>query len=396
MINDRLERVGDYPFDRLRALLNPIAPKSNLSPMVLSIGEPQHKAPDMLARVVHETAALWGKYPPMKGTPEYRAAVVAWLGRRYRLPAGMVDPERHVLPVSGTREALFLIALAAIPEKKHGAKPVALMPNPFYQVYAGAAVLSGAEPHFLPAVPDNGFMPDLADVPADVLERTALAYLCSPANPQGAVASLDRLKTAIALARKHDFLLVADECYSEIYDGSPPPGALEACAAMGGALDHVMVFQSLSKRSSAPGLRSGFVAGDAGMIKSFGRVREYGGVAPPLPLLAAATALWGDEAHVDQNRALYRQKFDMAEQALGGRLGFYRPAGGFYLWLDVGDGEQAAAALWREAAVRVMPGAYLARAGGDGVNPGNGYIRCALVHELDATAEAIERISRVL
>ena len=396
MMNDRLERVGDYPFDRLRALLNPIAPNSNLSPMVLSIGEPQHNAPDILARVVHENAALWGKYPPMKGTPEFRAAVAAWLNRRYRLPAGMVDPERHVLPVSGTREALFLIALAAIPEKKNGGTPVALMPNPFYQVYAGAAVLSGAEPHFLPAVPDNGFMPDLADVPADVLERTALAYVCSPANPQGAVASLDRLKTAITLARRHDFLLVADECYSEIYDGAPPPGALEACAALGGAVDHVMVFQSLSKRSSAPGLRSGFVAGDAAMIKSFGRVREYGGVAPPLPLLAAATALWRDETHVAENRALYRQKFDIAEQALGGRLGFYRPAGGFYLWLDVGDGEKAAAALWRQAAVRVMPGAYLARAGTDGVNPGNRYIRCALVHALAATAEAIERISRVL
>jgi len=396
MMNDRLERVGDYPFDRLRALLNPIAPNSNLSPMVLSIGEPQHKAPEMLARVVHENAALWGKYPPMKGTPEFRAAVVAWLNRRYSLPAGMVDPERHVLPVSGTREALFLIALAAIPEKKNGRTPVALMPNPFYQVYAGAAVLSGAEPVFLPAVPDNGFMPDLAAVPADVLERTALAYVCSPANPQGAVASMERLKTAITLARKHDFLLVADECYSEIYDGAPPPGALEACAALGGAVDHVMVFQSLSKRSSAPGLRSGFVAGDAAMIKSFGRVREYGGVAPPLPLLAAATALWGDETHVQENRALYRQKFDLAERALGGRLGFYRPAGGFYLWLDVGNGEKAAAALWRQAAVRVMPGAYLARAGVDGVNPGNGYIRCALVHELDATAEAIERISRVL
>jgi len=396
MINDRLERVGDYPFDRLRALLNPIAPKSNLAPMVLSIGEPQHKAPEFLARVVQDNAALWGKYPPMKGSPEFRAAVVAWANRRYRLPDGMVDPERHVLPVSGTREALFLIALAAIPEKKNGRTPVALMPNPFYQVYAGAAVLSGAEPVFLPAVPDNGFMPDFAQVPADVLDRTALAYLCSPANPQGAVASRDRLESAIGLARKHDFLLVADECYSEIYDSTPPPGALEACAAMGGATDHVMVFQSLSKRSSAPGLRSGFVAGDEALIKSFGRVREYGGVAPPLPLLAAATALWSDEAHVAENRALYRKKFDLAAEALNGRLGFYRPAGGFYLWLDVGDGEKAAAALWREAAVRVMPGAYLARPGADGVNPGNRYIRCALVHELDATAEAIERISRVL
>lgn len=396
MTNDRLERIGDYPFDRLRALLNPIAPKSNLEPLVLSIGEPQHKAPEMLARVVAENAALWGKYPPMKGTLEFRAAVAGWLNRRYRLPPGMVDPERHVLPVSGTREALFLIALAAVPEAKRGQRPVALMPNPFYQVYAGAAVLAGAEPVFMPAVAGNGFMPDLAAVPPDVLERTALAYFCSPANPQGAVASRDRLRTAIEAARRHDFLLVADECYSEIYDADPPPGALEACAALGGAIDHVLVFQSLSKRSSAPGLRSGFVAGDESLIKSFGRVREYGGVAPPLPLLAAATALWGDEAHVAENRALYRKKFDLAEQALQGRLGFYRPAGGFYLWLDVGDGEKAAAALWREAAVRVMPGGYLAREGADGVNPGAAYIRCALVHDVDTTAAAIERISRVL
>lgn len=396
MINDRLMRIDDYPFDRLRALLNPIAPKTDMAPIALSIGEPQHEAPAILHQTVAANAALWGKYPPLKGTPEFRAAVVAWLERRYGLASGMLDPERHVLPVSGTREALFLVALAAIPETKAGQRPVVLMPNPFYQVYIGAAVLAGAEPVLLAAVKENGFVPALDAVPADVLSRTALAYLCSPANPQGAVADRAKLAAAVRRARAHDFLLVADECYSEIYDADPPPGAMEACATLGGELDHVLVFQSLSKRSSAPGLRSGFVAGDAEVIRAFGRVRDYGGVAPPLPLLAAATALWRDEAHVETNRALYRRKFDLAERHLGGRLGFYRPAGGFYLWLEVGDGEAAAAKLWRDAALRVMPGAYLARNDASGRNPGAPYVRCALVHDLATTEDALTRIARVL
>jgi N-succinyldiaminopimelate aminotransferase len=270
------------------------------------------------------------------------------------------------------------------------------MPNPFYQVYLGAAVIAGGEPILVPATREVGFLPDFPSVDSTVLDRCALAYYCSPANPQGAIAPLETLVALVRLARAHDFVIVFDECYSEIYEDAPPPGGIEACAAIGGGLDNVLVFNSLSKRSSAPGLRSGFVAGDARLIKRFTRLRDYGGAAPPLPLLAAATALWRDEAHVDDNRALYRKKFAMAADALEGRCGFYRPDGGFYLWLDVGDGEKAATSLWREAGVRVMPGAYLARADASGVNPGDRYIRVALVHDLETTERALSRMSAVL
>ncbi len=398
MFNDRLERVGDYPFDRLRALLDPIEPAAGIEPISLALGEPQHPTPDLIRTTVEENASFWGKYPPMKGTPDARAAIAAWLTRRYGLPDGMVDDERNIVPVSGTREALFLIALAAIPDNIAGETPVVLMPNPFYQVYAGAAVLSGAEPIFLPAGPETGFLPDLTAVEPEILDRTALAYYCSPANPQGAIADLETLKSVILLARRHDFLLVSDECYSEIYDRdvSPPTGAAEACAALGGSLENVAIFNSLSKRSSAPGLRAGFVAGGASLIQKFTRLRDYGGAPPPLPLLAAAAALWRDESHVEQSRELYRRKYDIAEKHLEGRLGFYRAPGGFYLWLDVGDGEEAARILWRDAAIRVIPGGYLARTDQDGRNPGQRYIRCALVHDLEITELALERLSRAL
>ena len=396
MVNDRIARIGDYPFDRLRALLDPLTPRAGDAPLSLALGEPQHAPPELLSRIVSENADLWGRYPPMLGTPKFRAAVADWLGRRYGLPPGMVNPERHVLPVSGTREGLFMAAFVAVPEQRGGEQPAVLMPNPFYQVYVGAAALAGAEPVYVPATRDTGFLPDFASLAPDLLRRTAMAYYCSPANPQGTVADMDTLKRLIELAREYDFVLVADECYSEIYDHVPPTGMFEACAALGGGLDNVLMFQSLSKRSSAPGLRSGFAAGDASLIAVFKRVRDYGGAPPPLPLLAAATALWQDEAHVEANRALYRQKFDLAEERLGGRFGFYRPPGGFYLWLDVGDGEAAAASLWRDAALRVIPGAYLARTDADGTNPGAAYIRAAMVHDLDTTADALERLNRTL
>ena len=398
MFNERLERVGDYSFDRLRGLLGPIEPGAGLEPISLALGEPQHPTPDLIRTTVEENAALWGKYPPMKGTPDARAAIADWMTRRYGLPAGMVDGEKNIVPVSGTREALFLIALAAVPESLAGARPVVLMPNPFYQVYAGAAVLSGAEPVFLPAGLETGFLPDLNAVAPEILARTALAYYCSPANPQGTIAGLETLKSAVRLARRHDFLLASDECYSEIYDRgvAPPPGAAEACAALGGSLENVAIFNSLSKRSSAPGLRAGFVAGDELLIRKFTRLRDYGGAPPPLPLLAAAAALWRDESHVEQSREVYRRKYDIAEQRLDGRLGFYRAPGGFYLWLDVGDGEEATKTLWRDAAIRVIPGAYLARTDPAGRNPGQNYIRCALVHDLEITELALERLAKAL
>ena len=396
MINDRIARIGDYPFDRLRALLDPLTPRAGAAPISLALGEPQHTPPEMLRRIVDDNADLWGSYPPMWGTADFRAAVADWLSRRYGLAPGMVDPDRHVLPVSGTREALFMVAFVVVPERCAGGRPVVLMPNPFYQVYLGGAALAGAEPVYLPATRATGFLPDFTALDEDLLRRTAMAYYCSPANPQGAVADLDTLKRLVALAREHDFVLVADECYSEIYDRIPPPGMLEACAALGDGFDNVLVFQSLSKRSSAPGLRSGFVAGDGALIATFKRVRDYGGAPPPLPLLAASAALWRDEAHVEANRVLYREKFDRAEDRLGGRFGFARPAGAFYLWLDVGDGEAAAAALWREAALRVIPGAYLARGVSGGANPGAAYIRAALVHDIETTEDALDRLSRIL
>jgi N-succinyldiaminopimelate aminotransferase len=393
-LNARLLALNDYPFDRLRALLDGITPPPGLAPLLLSVGEPRHAPPPLLHEALAAAAGDWGKYPPVDGTPAFRTAAAAWLHRRYRLPGGMIDPDRHILPVAGTREALFLIALVA--ETGAAERPIVLMPNPFYQVYYGAAVMAGAEPVFMPATAATGFQPALADVPAATLQRTRLAYLCSPANPQGAVADRSTLNEAIALARQHGFLLAVDECYAEIYDREPPPGALEACGASGGGLDNVVVFHSLSKRSSVPGLRSGFVAGDAGVIAAFRRLRAFGGAAQPLPVLAAAAALWSDEAHAADNRRRYREKFDAAERLLAGRFGFYRPAGGFFLWLDVGDGEQAARRLWREAAVRTLPGAYLSKPAADGEDPGRAYLRIALIDDQPLTEEALRRIGNIL
>ena len=396
MINDRLDRIGDYPFDRLRALLDAHSPRAGDAVLSLALGEPQHPPPPMVREVVSDNAALWGRYPPVWGTPEFRAAVAGWLGRRYALPDGMLDPETNVIPVCGTREALFMIALTAVPERVGGRQPAVLMPNPFYQVYLGAAALAGAEPVFVSALAETDFLPRFDRLDADLLSRTALAYYCSPANPQGTVAPLETLVALVELAREHGFVILFDECYSEIYSAAPPPGGMAACAALGGGLENVLVFNSLSKRSSVPGLRSGFVAGDAGLLAKFKRVRDYGGAPPPLPLLAAATALWQDEAHVEDNRALYRRKFDLADRILGNRFGYTRPGGGFYLWLDVGDGEAAALKLWREAALRVIPGVYLARPDAGGRNPGAGYIRCALVHDIDTTERALRRLNDTL
>jgi N-succinyldiaminopimelate aminotransferase len=391
----RLDRLDPYPFAQLNSLLAEVTPRANARPVAMSVGEPQHQPPALLAETIARHGDSWNKYPPMTGTPELRAASAAWLTRRYGLPTGMIEGERHVLALSGTKEGLFLAALAAVPEAKAGTRPAVLIPNPYYLVYAGAAAVSGADILYLDATSETGFLPDLDALDEMTLARTAALYLCSPANPQGAIASLDYLKKAVKLAREHDFVLVADECYSEIYDQTPPPGALEACKALGGSLDNVLVFHSLSKRSSAAGLRVGFVAGDSRLITKFMHLRNYGGCQVPLPLQAAATALWQDEAHVVENRAAYRRKFDVAERILAGRFGFYRPAGGFFLWLDVGEGEKAALALWREAAIRVLPGGYTAHTT-NGRNPGERYIRVAMVHDEQTIGVALERMRRVL
>jgi aspartate/methionine/tyrosine aminotransferase len=396
LVNPRLERIDDNPWARLRALLDAAPPRANLPHILMSLGEPQHDPPPMMARIIAETAHLWNRYPPMQGTPAYRSACAQWLTRRYRLPPGLVAGESNVLSLNGTKEGLFLVATMAVPQEKRGKVPAVLMPNPYYLVYNGAAAMAGAEAVFLDATAATGFLPDLDAIPDAVLARTALFYLCTPGNPQGAIADLAYLKKAIALARAHDFVLALDECYCEIYDREPPPGGLEACAALGGDLSNVLVFHSLSKRSSAAGLRCGFVAGDARLIALLNTLRSYGGAQVPLPIQEAATALWRDEVHVEANRALYRRKFDVAERVLAGRFGFYRPPGGFLLWLDVGDGEQAALTLWREAAVRTLPGAYIARENAGGDNPGRRYIRIALVHDEATIETGLSRMVQVL
>ncbi len=398
MYNSRLDGLTEYPFQRLAGLLAGVEPPRGLEPIVMSIGEPQHAPPAKLKDALAAETDGWGKYPPTAGTPEYRNAVSAWCTRRFSLPEGFLDPDKHILPVAGTREGLFMAAQLCVPQNKNGKTPAILMPNPFYQVYLGAAVMNGAEPVFVPAVKETDFLPDYGAVAKSNLARAAMAYLCTPANPQGTVASLAQLKEMIGLARLHDFVLISDECYSEIYEGEAPAGALQACAELGEGLKNVLVFNSLSKRSSVPGLRAGFVAGDADLISKFSKLRAHGGAVQPLPVMAAATALWSDEEHVRANRALYRDKTGDAARIFREKYGFYRPNGGFFLWLDVGNGEQAARKLWEKAAVKVLPGAYLARSTGpgEGKNPGEPYIRVALVHERARTAAALERISDTL
>lgn len=396
MYNSRLDGLTEYPFQRLTELLADLDPPAQVTPVAMSIGEPQHAAPDLIQTELRHHASAWNKYPPTNGTVAYREAVADWLGRRYNLTSGLIDPHKNILPVAGTREGLFMAAQLTVPPQKQGQTPAVLMPNPFYQVYLGAAVMAGADPVLVPATKDTGFLPDFTVIEPAVLDRTALAYLCSPANPQGAVASLDDLTAAVKLARKHDFVLVSDECYSEIYSNDAPPGIMQACDALGGDLSNVLVFNSLSKRSSAPGIRAGFAAGDPDLIAKFQRLRAHAGAVQPLPVMAAATALWRDETHVEANRALYRQKFDSAADIFGERFGFTKPAGGFFLWLDVGDSETITRKLWTDAGVKVLPGAFLSRSDSRGTSPGDSYIRVALVHDYETTTTALRRMFDIL
>ena len=346
MHNDILDKLTDYPFDRLRELLFDIDPPANTPPVYMQIGEPKHSAPDFIKNILIENMEDWGKYPPPNGTDGLRLAISNWLTNRYKLPEDLIDPEQNIAVVSGTREALFMAALLAVPEKKMGSKPLVLMPNPFYQVYIGAAAIARSKIILLSAGPETGFQPDFSAIEPNILERTALAYINSPANPQGSIADIDFLVHAAELAQKYDFVLAIDECYSEIYTKSAPPGGLSACRELANNCRNILVFHSLSKRSNVPGLRSGFVAGDPNLIKKFLRLRQYGGAQIPLPIMRASEALWKDEEHVEKSRDLYREKFDFALETLNGDLGANRPGGGFYLWLNVGDGANAAKKLW--------------------------------------------------
>jgi N-succinyldiaminopimelate aminotransferase len=387
---ERFADLPDYAFPRLRALLDatPLGGES----IVMSIGEPRHPLPPRVGEIIADHSAEFGRYPPNEGTEDLREAIAGWLGRRYGV---RLDPASQITALNGTREGLFTAALALCPERKAGARPAVLMPNPFYQCYAAAALAAGAEPVYLPATAATGFLPDLSALEPALLDRTALVYLCSPANPQGAVAGEGYWRDLLALAEAHDFRILADECYSEIWRHAPPPGALAAVAAASADPERVVAFHSLSKRSSAPGLRSGFAAGGPGAIAAIKRLRAYGGAPVPLPIQHASSALWRDEAHVAASRALYAEKFALADAVLGGLPGYRAPEAGFFLWIEAGDGEAAALALWRAHGVRVLPGAYLARSVA-GEDPGHAYIRVALVADREEVARGLAAIRDVL
>jgi N-succinyldiaminopimelate aminotransferase len=392
-----LDALVHSPFARLNALLEDVEPGA--APINLSLGEPHALIPPFLGPVLERHLNAFGRYPPIKGVSALREAVAGWIGRRYPALDCETDPERHVLPLNGSREGLFSAVFPALARKPGLKRPAVLIPNPFYAVYAAAAAASGATPEFLPCAADEAFLPRLEAIDEALLERTIAFYLCSPSNPEGAVASRDYLLRTIALARSFDFLLFADECYSEIYGDTPPPGALETAFAETRSLANVVAFQSLSKRSGLPGLRSGFVAGDADFIAAFGRFRNVACPQVPLPIQHVSAAAWADEAHVEQGRVLYRANFDIADAILKGLYGYRRPAGGFFLWLDMaafGGGEAATTTLWKGCGVRVLPGAYLAQQQPDGVNPGKDFIRVALVHDADTTREALMRIVATL
>lgn len=382
---ERFSSLPDYAFPRLRKLLDPHKPGAE--PITMTIGEPRHPMPDFVGPVLAENVAGFGVYPPNDGTPELLAAISGWLKRRYGVDLG----EDRLMVLNGTREGLFNAAVALCPEVKGGKKPVVLMPNPFYQVYAVAALAMGAEPVYVPATAATGFLPDYAALPTDVLDRVAIAYLCSPANPQGAIASRDYLAGLLRLAETHDFRVFSDECYSEIWRDAPPPGALEVAAEVGADPERVFVFHSLSKRSNLPGLRSGFVAGGAKGIARIRQLRAFAGAPLPLPVQKVSERAWADEAHVRANLALYQEKFRIADEVFAGVQGFATPEGGFFLWLPVEDGEEAALKLWTQAGVRVLPGAYLSRDAG-GQNPGKGYIRVAMVAPRDEMQRGLIRL----
>lgn len=383
------------PFARLRTLLDHLTPGAD--PIDMTIGEPRFGMPAFAADVIHAQAAGFSKYPPVSGIAPLREAIANWLQWRYPPLAGRVDPGKHILPLNGSREGLFSALFPAL-ARKNVSRPAVLMPNPFYQAYLSAALAAQCEPILLPATEETGFLPDLDAIPRGDLDRTVAFYLASPANPQGAVASQAYLQRAIELARAHGFMLFVDECYSEIYRSDPPPGILEAAAGTG-SFSHVLSFNSLSKRSSAPGLRSGFVAGDEEFMATYLQFRNVACPQVPLPIQHASAALWRDEDHVSASRSLYQQKFELAADRLGGLPSFRLPDGGFFLWLDLakfGGGEAAAATIWKGCGVKILPGEYLAQADSRGVNPGWAYTRIALVHPPEVTAEALERLGRAL
>jgi aspartate/methionine/tyrosine aminotransferase len=394
MLNTRISTLPASPFARLATLLGDVKPGKE--PISLAVGDPHGVVPDFVKTAIAESAASFGNYPAITGTEDWRQAASGWLNRRFRLN-GAVDAEKNLLPLDGTREGLFTVLFPFMPESKAGARPIVAMPNPFYQCYAAAALGSGAEPLYVPSLKENGFLPDFAGLPEATLERLAAVYICSPSNPEGAVADRSYWGKLFALAERHDFIVLADECYADIYFGEAPTGALTARQAQSGSFTRLLSFHSLSKRSGLPGLRSGMVVGDAALIERFRAFRNVAGPTVPTPLLAASAACWRDEDHVTLNRTAYQEKMAAAEAILAGRM--TRPGGGFFLWLEVGNGEDFARRAWAEQGVRLLPGATMGREillGKPQSNPGFSYVRVALVNDLSTIMTALERLREIL
>ena len=392
-MNPSLQQLVAYPFERLAVLKAGLTPPAQLPHIALSIGEPKHAPPAFVVDELRRHIADIGGYPATRGLPETRAAAARWLERRFVLPPGSVDAEHSVLPVNGTREALFAFVQAMVDP---AGAPLVVMPNPCYQIYEGAALLAGAQPYYLDTTAANGYLPDLDSVPADVWQRCQVLFLCSPGNPAGAVMSSAYLQQALNLAERYDFIIAADECYADIFDDEqqPPTSLLRAAHDMGNShFARCMVFHSLSKRCSVPGLRSGFVAGDARLMAQFLLYRTYHGCAMSIPVQQASISAWNDDDYVLGNRALYREKFDRVLPILASVLPVERPAGGFYLWQQIdGDDCQFTAGLYAQQNVTVVPGSYLARAGAAG-NPGAGRIRISLVASVADCVAAAQRIA---
>ena len=385
------------PFTRLRRLLDGIEPQ--LTPAIdLSLGEPRETMPSFIVAKLREAQALYGKYPPIRGSDELRKAIADFLNRRYQL-ASPVNAATEIIPTNGSREGLFTAALPAAGRKRlaPGVRPAVLLCNPYYQAYIGAALAVNAEPVYLNATAASGHLPDLEAIAGNtaLLDRSICFYLCSPANPQGAVATPAYIARALELARTHDFMLFFDECYSEIYSDTPPTGGLEVAALTPERFANIIVFNSLSKRSNLPGLRSGFCAGDATFLDSLAEIRNSIAPQVPGPTQHASAAVWADEQHASTNRAAYRAKFDLCDKMLKGRFGYERPAGGFFLWLEMsqfGGGSNAAVTLWQRTGVKVLPGCFLAQTAKDGINPGDNYVRVALVQDLATLEIALGRL----
>ena len=391
-MNPRLDQLHPYPFQKLRELFAGVAPNPARTPINLSIGEPKHPTPQFVKDALVAGLAGLANYPITQGSEALRSAIADWASRRYGVK---LDPATEVLPVNGSREALFAFAQAAVDSTRHGRRTV-ISPNPFYQIYEGAALLAGARPFFLNTLPENGYRMDWSRVPEDLWETVSLVYVCSPGNPTGKVMTLDDWKELFALSDAHGFVIAADECYSEIYfdEAQPPLGALTASQKLGRGYKNLVVFNSLSKRSNVPGLRSGMVAGDAEVMKKFLLYRTYHGSAMSPAVQAASVAAWNDEAHVVENRRQYAEKFAAVMPILKDALEFDAPDAAFYLWARVPGGDDTAFAreLYRNAHVTVLPGSFLARDAA-GANPGKGFVRIALVDTLDACVDAANRIA---